>query len=359
MGGVAGVLWGVFIDSGGRPPYARTGAAARASKMVQTNTSVKGSRDGIDATAEAPEAGVNGEADVPIAIAVTSSDLVLPPPGGPVPAAAVLQPPHAQPLETAVTQAGILLDQCGHLVVLYPDSLPAPYVQRLHAVRSLLESDRVALLPMRLPPLAVAVLARQLRQLSVSDLTPGILASAARLLAHYIHAGAEVATVSRLDRGVEVGLGGHLASYLPGARFAVLVNPAPQLVRIKDAEPPGGPGFATRLTVARGKPGRSEDWVTGTLAPHWRVQGIQEIQPLPADSRRWWGTPRAVEFAAAIPDPSVLYQLVASVRREECRWCGLELIGDRCGFCSAPVTRDGGGRHALDPPVRAAAPAGR
>ncbi|GAA3047711.1 hypothetical protein GCM10020000_29840 [Streptomyces olivoverticillatus] len=69
------------------------------------------------------------------------------------------------------------------------------------------------------------------------------------------------------------------------------------------------------------------------------------------------GHPRAVEFAAAIPDPSVLYQLVASVRREECRWCGLELIGDRCGFCSAPVTRDGGGRHALDPPVRAAAPA--
>lgn len=72
------------------------------------------------------------------------------------------------------------------------------------------------------------------------------------------------------------------------------------------------------------------------LAPAWRVQGVMESQ-LPADSPAWWATPKLVEFAAAIPDPSVLYQLVASVRREECRWCGFELIGDRCGFCAAPL----------------------
>lgn len=278
---------------------------------------------------------MNGESDVPIAIAVTSGDLVLPAPDGPAPTAAVFRPPEEQPLETAVTQAGLLLDQCGHLVVLYPDALPAAYVHRLHAVRSLLESERVALLPVALPPLAVGVLARQLRQLSLSDLGPGVLASAARLLAHYIYAGAELASVARLDR-VPVGLGPHVASLLPGVRFGVLVNPMPHLVRPGGAEIPG-PAYPTRMTVARAGPRRDGDWVTDTLAPAWRVEGVQEVSPLPGGSARWWGTHRAVEFAAAIPDPSVLYQLIASVRREECRWCGLELIGDRCGFCSAPV----------------------
>ncbi|GAA0458137.1 hypothetical protein ABZ951_10425 [Streptomyces sp. NPDC046215] len=304
---------------------------------------------------------------MPIAIAVTSTDLVISPTDGQTPDAAVFQPPEAQPLDTAVTQTAILLDQCGYVVALYPDSLPAAYVRRLHTVRAVLESDRIALLPVALPPLAVGVLARQLRQLSVSDLSPGVLASAARLLAHYIYAGAHLSTVTRLDR-VDVGLGDHVASLVPGARFAVLVNPVPRLVRISGAAGagkgavPDGPGFGTRLTVARGTPAKAGDWVLDTLAPHWRVQGAEEAA-LPAASRHWWGTPRAVEFAAAIPDPSVLYQLVASVRREKCHWCGLELIGDRCAFCAGPLpgavaaprAQPGRGRHALAPPGRAGA----
>ncbi|GHF15916.1 MULTISPECIES: hypothetical protein [Streptomyces] len=296
---------------------------------------------------------------MPIATAVTSSDLVLPAPDGPAPAAAVLRAPQEQQLEEAVAEAGALLEQCGHLVVVYPDSLDGAHVRRLHAVRALLESDRVALLPVALPPLAVAVLARQLRQLSASDLSPGVLASAARLLAHYIHAGAELAGpggMARLDR-VDAGLGSHLAALLPGTRFCALVHPVPALLRTggpagRAAAAPEGPGFVTSLTVARSRPCREGDWVTGTLAPAWRVRGVQEVQPLPAESRRWWGTQRAVEFAAAIPDPSVLYQLVSSVRREECHWCGRELIGDRCGFCNAPLAR-AGGTPALGPPARA------
>ncbi len=283
---------------------------------------------------------------MPTAIAVTGRELVLPPPDGQTPSAVVLRPPDAQSLDDALAEVGTLLDQQGYLVVLYPAATPAPVVRRLHIVRSVLESDRMALLPLELPPLAVAVLARQLRQLSISDFSPGVLACAARLLSHYIHAGALLGSVARLDR-VPVSLTSHVKSWVPGAHFGVLAHPTPQLVKVGGSSELPAPGYATSMTVARGQlnshgygdggPGR-DDWVTGALAPAWGVRGVEEV-PLPAESARWWGTPKLIEFAAAIPDLSVLYQLVASVRREECHWCGFELIGDRCAFCSCPVAR--------------------
>ncbi|WP_405777738.1 hypothetical protein [Streptomyces sp. NBC_00859] len=271
---------------------------------------------------------------MPTAIAVTSGDLVLPPSDRHTPLAAVLQPPSAQSFEASIKELHTLLEQHGYVIVPYAAALPEPYVQRLHAVRSVLESDRIALLPVELPPLGVAVLVRQLRQLSVCDFSPGVLASAARLLAHYIYAGALLPTLTRLDH-VPVSLTTHARSWLPGSQFAVLASPTPQLAKVTGAEPgvPEGPSFVTRLLIARGQ--LQSDWVSTVLAPAWQVQGHLETA-LPADSPGWWATPRLVEFAAAISDLSVLHQLVSSVRRELCRWCGLELIGDRCGFCSAP-----------------------
>ncbi|MDT3397017.1 hypothetical protein RKE29_10230 [Streptomyces sp. B1866] len=289
---------------------------------------------------------------MPTAIAVTSRELVLPPPDGQTPPAVVFQGPDGQSLDAALAETAALLDQQGYLVVLYPAASPAPLVQRLHTVRSVLESDRIALLPMELPPLAVAVLARQMRQLSVSDFSPGVLACSARLLAHYIHAGALLGSVARLDR-VPVGLTSHVKSWVPGAQFGVLAHPTPQIVKADGETRLPGPGYATHLVVARGHThgqpggrGGQGDWVTA-LARDWRVRGVQEAA-LPAESARWWGTGKLTEFAAAIPDLSMLYQLVASVRREECRWCGFELIGDRCAFCSAPVPRGDG---SLAPPA--------
>ncbi|MFB0628233.1 hypothetical protein [Streptomyces sp. AB3(2024)] len=299
---------------------------------------------------------------MPTAIAVTSADLVLPAPDRHTPGAAVLRPPGEADLEGALAETSALLELHGHLVAVVPPWLPPATVRRLHTVRAILETDRIAFLDIDLPPLGTAVLVRQLRQLTVCDFSPGVIASAARLLTHYIHAGALLGTVAKLDR-VPVGLKAHARSWSPSAQFAVLAHPTPHLARLgpagskgsgpkgsgskasgskasgsKGSGPQGalppGPGFATHLTFARGA--LSSDWVTAELAPAWQVQGVME-NPLPADSAAWWATPKLVEFAAAIPDLSVLYQLVASVRREECRWCGLELIGDRCGFCAAPL----------------------
>ncbi|MER7958716.1 hypothetical protein [Streptomyces sp. NPDC096030] len=272
---------------------------------------------------------------MPTAIAVTSADLVLPPTDQQTPTAAVLPALDTRPLASAVADLQLLLDRYGHVIVVCPTSLPKVAEQRLHAGRALLESDRIALVKTDLPPLGVAVLARQLRQLSVCDFSPGVVASAARLLAHYVYAGAVLGSVAKLDR-VPVGLKSHLKGWLPGSQFAVLAGPVPQLVRVgPGAEPPTGPEFATQLLLARGH--LQTDWPTGTLAPRWQVQAVQEA-PLPAESPGWWGTGRLVEFAAYLSDIAVLHQLVSSVRRETCHWCGMELIGDRCAFCCAPLT---------------------
>ncbi|MFD9722499.1 hypothetical protein [Streptomyces sp. NPDC059072] len=296
---------------------------------------------------------------MPTAIAVTSADLVLPAPDRHTPGAAVLHPPGQLDLDGALAETSGLLERHGHLVAVVPPWLPAETGRRLHTVRAILETDRIALLPIDLPPLGTALLVRQLRQLTVCDFSPGVIASAARLLSHYIYAGALLGSVAKLDR-IPVGLKAHARSWSPSAQFAVLAHPKPHLAKLGTQEKqdrqdrqgkqdkavkviPPGPEFATHLTFARGQ--LASEWVTTELAPAWQVQGVLE-NPLPAGSPGFWGTAKLVEFAAGIPDLGVLYQLVASVRREQCRWCGLELIGDRCGFCSAPL--------AAPPPAQAA-----
>ncbi|MFJ7127956.1 hypothetical protein [Streptomyces sp. NPDC098101] len=280
---------------------------------------------------------------MPTAIAVTSADLVLPPTDPGTPRAAVLPPPEGRPLDASVADLQQLLARYGHVVVVCPTSAPAAVERRLHAVRSLLESDRIALVRTDLPPLGAAVLVRQLCLLAGYDFSPGVLASAARLLAHYIYAGAVLGSVSRLDR-VPVGLGSHLKSWLPGAHFAVLAGPTPQMVRVGDGgEALAGPEFTTELLLARGR--LQTDWPATALVPRWRIPGPVQETALPAASPGWWGTGKLVEFAAYLPDPAVLHQLVSSVRRETCHWCGMDLIGDRCGFCAAPLTHPEPGGH--------------
>ncbi|RPK59138.1 hypothetical protein EES43_18835 [Streptomyces sp. ADI96-02] len=259
---------------------------------------------------------------------------MLPPTDQQTPTAALLQAPEAQVLELAIGDMHLLLEQHGYVIALYPSGIRVEHERRLHSIRSVLESDRIALVKVDLPPLGLAVLVRQLRQLSICDFSPGVVASAARLLSHYIHAGALLNSVTRLDR-VPVSLKSHAKSWIPGSQFAVLAGPEPQLIKVGPAaEPLAGPEFDTHLLVAKGQ--LQSDWVQETLAPAWKVQAVHEAG-VPVDSPRWWGTGKLVEFAAYLPDLSVLYQLVSSVRREKCHWCAMELIGDRCAFCSAPL----------------------
>ncbi|MFJ5996520.1 hypothetical protein [Streptomyces sp. NPDC092370] len=245
--------------------------------------------------------------------------------------AVVLRDIDRRPLEQALAEMQALVEHHGHVIVVCSQAAPTAVQRRLHTLRSLMESDRIALFRPELPPLGLAVLARQLRQLASCDISPGVLASAGRLLVHYIHAGALLNSVTRLDR-VPVGLKSHAKSWVPGSQFGVLAHPEPHLVRITPEAGLPGPEFGTWMLVAKGQ--LQSDWVTGTLAPSWKVQGLRET-PLPAESPAWWGTGKLIEFCSYLPDLSVLYQLVTSVRRGQCHWCGIDVIGDRCVFCSA------------------------
>lgn len=270
---------------------------------------------------------------MPTAIAVTSPDLVLAPPDQVTPPAHVLSSPERQSLDEALAETHNLLEQHGHVVVLYSLAVPPAYVRRLHTVRSVLESDRIALIRTDLPPLGLAVLVRQLRQLSVCDFSPGVLGAAEKLLTYYIHAGALVNSVTKLDN-VPVSLKAHAKSWMPGTQFAVLAHPQPQLVKLgAEGATLAGPEFGTHMTVANGQ--LTSDWVR-SLASQWPVQALHQTE-LPAESARWWGTGKLIEFAAGIAETAMLAQLVASVQRFPCPWCGLELIGERCAFCAAPV----------------------
>ncbi|MGV9290080.1 hypothetical protein [Streptomyces sp. NPDC003719] len=283
-----------------------------------------------------PGAWGDGEPRVPTAIAVTSADMALPPQDERTVPAAVLQDVGRRPLEQVLGEMQALVEQHGHVIVVGSQGVSPEVERRLHTVRSLLETDRIALFRPALPPLGIAVLARQLRQLASCDLGPGVLASAGRLLTHYLHSGALLGSVARLDR-VPVTLKSHAKSWMPGSQFGVVAHPEPQLVRIGPDAALAGPEFGTWLLHAKGQ--LASDWVTGTLAPSWKVQGLHEA-PLPAESSAWWGTGRLTEFCAYLPDLSVLYQLVTSVRRSSCHWCGIDVIGDRCVFCSATPPAD-------------------
>ncbi|GAA2529105.1 hypothetical protein GCM10010423_24980 [Streptomyces levis] len=245
--------------------------------------------------------------------------------------AAVLRDLAERPLEQALADLQALVEHHGHVIVVCSPAAPTALQRRLHTLRSLMETDRVALFRPDLPPLGLAVLARQLRQLASCDISPGVLASAGRLLVHYIHAGALLNSVARLDH-VPVGLKSHAKSWVPGSQFGVLAHPEPRLVKITPEALLPGPEFGTWMLVAKGQ--LQSDWVSATLAPAWNVQGLRETR-LPAESPAWWGTGKLIEFCSYLPDLSVLYQLVTSVRRSRCHWCGIDVIGDRCVFCSA------------------------
>ena len=272
---------------------------------------------------------------MPTAIAVTSADLVLPPHRPADAHRRRAQSPDDQPLDAALADMQRLLEQHGYvdrpLSRLHPGA-PRPAA----AHRPLRPGERPHRAARARPAAARARRARTAVAAAVASATsaracspppPGCSPTTSTPAPCSAPSPSSTGSRSASSRTPSPGCRAPSSPYSP--------TPRPQLVKVGARTSLAGPEFATQLLVAPGASCQS-DWVTGDPRARLAGPGRAARPPLPAESAALVGHRQAHRVRRRLPDVSVLYQLVSSVRREECHWCGLELIGDRCGFCSAP-----------------------
>jgi hypothetical protein len=247
-----------------------------------------------------------------------------------------------------------LLKVHGGVLAVYPAwSWRGKLAERLiRLARGALATDRVAGVPLRLPPLAIAIAAGRLTALA-PRVSPGTLAAVAHRLPEEIIAGACVRSVTNL-RYVEVPLRAHLASYLPGG-FVVTVAPAGRIRRLSRRPPASEFGALPATPSELLVDARSGDggWVDRALVPSLQAGTITKV-PAQQASAAFWGTRRYVEFAAGGWSPD---ELLVSRTGRPCTWCEEPISLATCSFCgmrqdAAPTGRrqvQYSARHAAAP----------
>jgi len=260
---------------------------------------------------------------------------------GDVPSTQVIQGVSAARLPVADTPEGLLafVDQVTHLlsrsgavVAVYPAAEQPAIGRILRMARGLLRTDRIAGVPLELPPLALSLIADQLAFVA-RYVSPGIVASIATPLTQRIVAGAWVNSVTKLER-VKTGIGKHVTSYLPGSGFMVTAAPTPGVHRVTSSKPvselPHRPVDPVLLLAARGN--GDMDWLRERLQPALGVSRLMLVQEQPR-SAAYWGTKKYVEFVAFSGHPQELPGLLRSQPCVPCRWCGEMVMFGTCPFC--------------------------
>lgn len=219
------------------------------------------------------------------------------------------------------------------IVVLCPSWRSAETVRAVRLARSVLYTDRIACLPLNLPPLAVSLIADQLA-FTAAYVRPGALAGLAHRLAAEIHAGAWVNSVARLER-VATGFGQHLSSYLPGSGFMVAAAPRQLVHRITSARPIPEIGArpADPVLMMLAHEGGDLGWVERELRPALGAVSVTKVpvQPL---SHEYWGTKKYAEFVAFSGHPLALEALIRATPFHQCSWCGEPSHVPVCVFCA-------------------------
>lgn len=224
------------------------------------------------------------------------------------------------------------LRQRGAVLVLYP-AWKRDRAQRLvRLARSALLTDRIAGLPLDVPPLALSLVADQLAFAS-AHARPGVLATLAHRLCETLQAGAWVNSVARLEH-VKTGLGAHVSSYLPGGKFAVTAGAHPAVHRITASRPvprltsrPADPVLML-VADANGDAG----WLQGKMQPVLAAVTSTAVAPQPMGAE-YWGTKKYTEFVAFSGHPQALRSLLAGSPYRPCGWCGEPTALPECPFC--------------------------
>jgi hypothetical protein len=218
-------------------------------------------------------------------------------------------------------------------IVIVGDWLPPETLERVRTIRSLLQTDRVAIHITDLPPLAASVLAALTAALAPLAVSAGALAGAIDHIADELLVLAWVGSVAGL-RHPGVSLLDHARSALPWSSFAVGLQPE-SFVQPASAGPEelplAPPEHPIELLVAP-EDDADVDWIVEVVAPALGGVGIREIPPTLHGSQ-WWGTTRLAEMVGV---PTSLEALAARTLPRSvspCLWCGEPIAAPPCPFC--------------------------
>ena len=235
------------------------------------------------------------------------------------------------------------------VIVIAADWLSPETVERLRIVRSLLQTDRVAIQITDLPPLAASVLAALTAALVPHAPSAGALAGAVEAIGDQLLVLAWTGSVAGL-RHPDVSLFDHARSALPWSSFAVGLQPESFVIPTSSGDPlPLSPlEHAIDLLVA---PEDDADlgWIVDVVAPTLGGVAVRQIPPT-LHGAKWWGTSRLVEAVGVPTSIDALARATLPRSLSPCLWCGEPIAAAQCPFCGdAGIDADAGRMKRSDP----------
>jgi hypothetical protein len=229
-------------------------------------------------------------------------------------------------------------------IVIVGDWLPPETLERVRTIRSLLQTDRVAIHITDLPPLAASVLAALTAAVAPLAVSAGALAGAIDRIADELLVLAWAGSVAGL-RHPGVSLFDHARSALPWSSFAVGLQPESFVQPASagaDDLPLTPPAHPIELLVAP-EDDADLDWIVEVVAPALGGVGIRQIPPT-LHGAQWWGTTRLTEMVGV---PTSLEGLAARTLPRSvspCQWCDEPIAAPPCPFCGDAASEAGAAR---------------
>jgi hypothetical protein len=235
------------------------------------------------------------------------------------------------------------------VIVVVGDWLPEETLRCVYTVRSLLDTNHVAIHVTDLPPLATSVLAALTAALVPYAASAGALAGALGAVERELIVLAWVGSVAGL-RHPDVSMVDHARSLMPWTAFGVGLQPesfvAPvsgrtETVPLTACEQP------IELLVATGEQAEL-GWIVEIVAPALGGVAVREI-PATLHGAQWWGTAKLAEAVGVPTSLDWLAQLTLSHQVAPCGWCGEPIAHSPCPLCgeAAPFRAR---RHAAESP---------
>jgi hypothetical protein len=275
---------------------------------------------------------------------------------GQAPAVPIPGPPGRDDMRDLFDAIGAPVRNGSSEIVIVGDWLPPETLERVRTIRSLLQTDRVAIHVTDLPPLAASVLAALTAALVPLAPSAGALAGAIDAIADELVVLAWAGSVAGL-RHAGVSLLHHARSALPWSAFAVGLQPESFVSPISagaEELPLTPPGYPIELLVAP-EADADLDWIVGVVAPALGGVEVRQIPPS-LHGAEWWGTSRLAEVVGVPTSIEALAEATLPRSVSPCPWCGEPIATTPCPFCGDAGSDRMQHAHALATGTLAAAP---